>query len=439
MSRLALHHLTEKARPLAVGLFRSLAPAGLSVAVACGPSEERTSAGAASLPLATPAADSRTFDVLPEFLAGYWRRPIPAQGPPPEGLSPLENSLEPSACGTCHVQQYEDWRTTIHAAAFSPGFAGQLVSQEETNFAFVASCLVCHAPLSEQSERLLLPGGGFGLNPGYDPALRDQGLVCAACHVRGWKRYGPPRRGGGLDPSPPGSPHGGVNRTTFFEDARFCMGCHQFEVGAPAPNGKPLENTYVEWRESRYGLQGVICQSCHMPDRRHVWRGIHDPQMVRSGLTIDWVGPYEAGAAGRELALRVTNSGTGHRFPTYVTPEVVVRVELLDGAGRPIDGATAESTIARRVALQGGTWVEFSDTRLPPDSSLAVRISLSNPEATLAHGTVEVRPDAFYEGEFRKLLAGSLTDSARVLIRAAHRRSLESPFAIFDDTLVLGR
>ena len=41
-------------------------------------------------------------------------------------------------------------------------------------------------------------------------------------------------------------------------------------------NGKPLENTYEEWRKSPAARRGLQCQNCHMPDRRHLWRGIHD-------------------------------------------------------------------------------------------------------------------------------------------------------------------
>jgi hypothetical protein len=34
-----------------------------------------------------------------------------------------------------------------------------------------------------------------------------------------------------------------------------------------------------------------------------------------------------------EAALRITTSGVGHHFPTYVTPRVVVRFELMGKDG----------------------------------------------------------------------------------------------------------
>ena len=238
-----------------------------------------------------------------------------------------------------------------------------------------------------------------------------------------------------MEPSPEGSPHGGVSRTEFFEDSRFCAGCHQFGPGGAAPNGKPLENTFVEWADSRYADEGVSCQSCHMPDRQHLWRGIHDPGMVRSGITIEWLG--EASEAG-EAGLRITNTGTGHRFPTYATPEVLVRISLLDEDRQPIDGTRVEHSIARRIAYQGGAWIELSDTRLAPDSAVVVSIPLVE-GARHARAEISVQPDAFYREVFEMLLAGMLSDTSSTLLGEARRRADESPYILFDETVPLTR
>ncbi len=253
--------------------------------------------------------DSRFFNDLDEFLEAYWQRPIPLQGQAPEGLSALENSLEPSACGACHAEQYMDWQTSIHSGAYSPGLSGQLVNWETDWYQNVRDCLVCHTPLSEQSAQVPDTLGNLRPNPVFDRALQTHGLVCAACHVRGWRRHGPPRRDGSVEESPPGSPHGGVKRSPFFEDSRFCSECHQF--AAPAVNGKSLQNTYEEWANSRYAAEGVSCQGCHMPDRRHLWRGVHDSTMVRSGVTIELGERLVSRANRRVVDLRITNSGTG--------------------------------------------------------------------------------------------------------------------------------
>src|SRR5436309_9328506 len=44
-------------------------------------------------------------DAIREFLDRHWRRPLAPQGPPPARFSPLEASLQPEACGTCHPVQ----------------------------------------------------------------------------------------------------------------------------------------------------------------------------------------------------------------------------------------------------------------------------------------------------------------------------------------------
>jgi hypothetical protein len=380
----------------------------------------------ASLP-----AESRSFDEPDEFVAGYWVRPVPLQGDAPEVFSSLEASLQPATCGACHAPQYEDWKTTIHSGAFSPGLSGQLVNWENHDYRTVRVCLACHAPLSEQSAQVADTTGALVPNPVFDSSLQHSGLVCAACHVRGWQRYGPPRRDGSLTASPPGSPHGGAKRTAYFEDSRFCAGCHQFEL--PAPNGKSLQNTFEEWRSSRYAEQGLGCQGCHMPDRRHLWRGVHDSLTVSSGVTIEWV--TASARSAESVALRVTNSGTGHRFPTYVTPEVIVGIELLDADRRVIAGTAVESAIRRVVESRGGIWVELSDTRLAPDSSLILWAGAEEPRARFARGTVVVYPDAFYQRMFSGMMAGALSDTSAALISEAYRRASESAFTIFDDTI----
>ena len=387
---------------------------------------------ACSDPGPTLSSEGRVFRQMDDFLGGYWQRPIPLQGSPPDTFSPLDTSLDPATCGNCHPQQYADWQTTVHSGAYSPGLSGQLVNWEANSYQFVRDCLVCHAPLSEQSAQVPDTSGTLVSNPYFDSSLQHRGLVCAACHVRGWNRYGPPRRDGSVEPSPAGSPHGGVTRTPFFEDSRFCAGCHQFEF--PAPNGKSLQNTYSEWASSRYAAEGIGCQDCHMPDRRHLWRGVHDSTMVRNGVTIELTKDVSDG-----VALRVTNSGTGHRFPTYVTPEIWLRIELLDSERRAMDGATVELPLRRVVGSGSGGWTEVSDTRLPPDSSVTLTVAVDQSDARFARGTVTVYPDVFYEGQFWGMLLQELSDTSRALISEAHRRAGASVMVIYDETVPVGR
>ena len=427
---LSLFH--TRARSFPAGPFICAALVGLACSEA-GDGDETTMAASA---IRVSPADQREFTELGDFLNGYWLRPIPAQGPAPEHFDTLAASLHPETCGRCHPVQYEDWRTTIHSRAYSPGLSGQLVNWASDNPGTVQSCQVCHTPLSEQIAQLPGTDGEFVANPDFDSELRKQGLICAACHVRGNRRYGPPQRDGSLQPSAPQGVHGGVTaRTTFFEDSRFCATCHQF--AAPAPNGKSLQNTHVEWEQSRYAAEGVPCQGCHMPDRRHLWRGIHDPDMVASGVTIEWIPtPRSDDPVGAAVELRLTNTGTGHHFPTYVTPEVVVELWMEDESGLTLADSETRSTIGRRVKFEGGQWVEVADTRIPADSSHSV-ITSTTGSATRARARVTVHPDEFYRETFEGMLGWSLSDTSRALIAEAHEEAASSPFVIFEEVFDL--
>jgi len=367
-------------------------------------------------------------DAVETFIARHWRMPLAPQGPPPPRFTPLEASLVPEACGTCHPAQLADWRTSTHAAAMGPGVAGQLVELLAREPAAALACQQCHAPLAEQAP---LVTGTLAPNPVFDPALRPRGIPCAACHVREHARFGPPRRDGSLVSEAPREtlPHGGVTRTPAYLASEFCRGCHQFGPDGYALNGKPLENTYAEWKASPFEPAGIHCQNCHMPDRRHLWRGIHDEEMVRSGLTItvfqDLVIPGRVASR-----LVVENSGVGHHFPTYVTPLVILRAELVDAAGRSIAGSRAEQRIGREVSLDLER--ELSDTRLAPGqrAELSYARTLEG-DAVAARFSVIVYPDAFYTAFFETLLrqgAGRGEDD----VRRALDESRRSAFIVFE-------
>lgn len=383
----------------------------------------------------TPEEDA----AIASFLETHWARPIPLQGEPPEGpaWAPIAVDLRPEACGRCHPSQLQEWSSSLHAGAYSPGLEGQLVAHFETNPGFVESCMVCHGPLSEQLRKIERPDGGWVDNPDFDPDLERRGVQCAACHVRDWRRHGPPRPDGSLTPPPEGTPHEGAIRTTAYEDSRFCAPCHQFE--SPAPNGKPLENTLVEWEASRFADEGVSCQGCHMPDRRHLWRGIHDPEMTRAGVTPEW--RVEGEPEGDDLLVRValTNDGTGHRFPTYVTPAVDLEIAFVDAVGDTL--ARRERTLQRDVHFDGREWVEREDDRIAPGATEALEWRGPAPSgAVRVIGRARVRPDAFYTGVFRSLVGSTAdTAAAKPILEEALRRTLESPYDLWRWQERLGR
>ncbi|MGH7310150.1 MAG: multiheme c-type cytochrome [Candidatus Rokuibacteriota bacterium] len=389
------------------------------------------------LPLALIGATADDGGVA-EFLRRHWTTPIPAQGPPPAGFSSVEASLHPETCGVCHPAQYGDWRTSWHAAAMGPGVLGQVRELLTTAPGQALSCLGCHAPLGEQ--RPLIPGdGGLRINAGFDADLLGKGLTCAGCHVRGHQRFGPPGRDGTLESPVPRAqlPHAGVTRTAAFLVSDFCRSCHQFDSSGLALNGKLLENTYEEWKASRFAREGVHCQDCHMPDRRHLWRGIHDRDQVSSGLTITAeadAGAYRPGETAT-VTLRVTSTRVGHAFPTYVTPRVVLAIELIDPRGQVVPGSRVEAVIGREVSLD--LTRELSDTRLHPGESrsLVFRGRLDRPGLRARAGVV-VFPDAFYTGFFESLLAQGAGQGAAE-IRRALEQTRRSSFTVFEKELPL--
>jgi hypothetical protein len=378
-------------------------------------------------PDAEGGADGTPLDrdsVLGPFLAGHWRLPIPAQGTPPSGFTEPEASLSPEICGACHPLQHHQWKMSFHAAAFSPGFAGQLIEGSLADPSSVRSCQTCHTPLEEQQ-----PFTASGDAPEVlDPELRRRGIVCAACHVRTHQRLGPPRRPDAFPfPDPP--IHGGFEVRTEFQESRFCAPCHQF-FGDPGVNGKPLENTFAEWRASPQAAEGRTCQSCHMPDRAHLWRGIHDPETVRNAVDVEL---DVDGLTGSSVSgvLRIRNRDVGHAFPSYVTPRVFVAVFQIDRLGREIPSTRVEGIIGREVDFSTEPWREVLDTRVMPGEIAQLLYDLPrSPDAAALVGRVVVDPDHHYRGVFAELGRLYSDPEARRLIEEASRRISTSTYVL---------
>lgn len=382
------------------------------------------------------AGEAQSGDDVDAFVKHHWRLPIPPQGEPPAAFSPIEASLHPKECALCHRQQFEDWKTSLHSRSMGPGIYGQLLNMQEKNPATYTICATCHTPLSEQIPHLK-EGSEYRPNQAFDPALQAAGLVCAGCHVRQHERFGPPRRP--EVPTPPADvvqPHGGFTATTAFQRSEFCKPCHQFAEGAFALNGKLLENTFAEWQASPYAEEGVQCQGCHMPDRRHLWRGIQDPDMVRQAMTIN-ISPlapsYRPGDT-LQATITVTNSGAGHYLPTYVTPKIFVQGELLDATGDVIAGSFQEAVIGREIALNLSR--EEYDTRIAPKESLDFGYAMALPEAAATlRVRIVVHPDHFYERFFRAVLRRDQGSLGRAHLEAALEKTATSSFTVFERLL----
>lgn len=333
--------------------------------------------------------------------ATYWRPPLRAG----------TGSIASPSCATCHPLQFADWSRSRHAMAMGPGVWAQMHERDSGG-----NCTSCHAPLAEQAE---------------DAYLQADSVTCAACHVRAGQVFGPAPTPSTLLPLVSGSRsgHGKVQTRAFFEQSDFCAGCHHFPPGtAPTVNGTTLQNTFEEWRNSRAAREGRTCQTCHMPDRRHFFRGIHDPDTVRRAVrwTFDAL-PRAAGAAAR---MTLTNVGAGHFLPTYTVPEIWMRIDVKDDAGATL--AFAEHRIARKVQFENGGWTQTSDTRLAPDQTATLDYpGPVPPTAVLIVGRVIVLPDLWQADKFRVRLAEAQSDTLRRYYRAALDEADSSGYTLF--------
>ncbi|MGH7412138.1 MAG: hypothetical protein ACREJ6_13905, partial [Candidatus Methylomirabilis sp.] len=167
---------------------------------------------------------------------------------------------------------------------------------------------------------------------------------------------------------------------------------------------------------------------------RHTWRGIHDPEMVRQGVTVRLTLDKAQYAVGDRVqaVLTLANTGVGHYFPTYVTPKVLVRFELVDAGGRPVEGSLVEERIGREVTLDLSR--ELFDTRIPPGASHTIRYvrTTDRPGLTLK-ASVIVAPDDFYVQFFEAIVQKAKTKRARSLLQQALGEARKSSFVLFEE------
>jgi hypothetical protein len=292
----------------------------------------------------------------------------------PEGLT----SLKAESCGRCHREIYEEWKTSIHSQAYQDPFFQAYWTKDK----HIWVCLNCHTPLENQQPTLIrdIPRGRVEKahqepNPDFDPEYQKEGVTCAACHVRDGMILGP------YDDS--AAPH----PTQFdpsFRTTQICYRCHNV-VSGPAQfyNVGPC-GTYAEYEGGFFMKErGFICQSCHMPEidrpvakgspirrgRRHLWRGGHDPDMVKRAVAIQVAAAPSSPKPGEDLNVTLTlvNAGAGHKIPTG-DPDRHFTVEfaLKDRNGNPI--AQQTDTMGRWIMWQPAI-IELYDNRLLPLAS----------------------------------------------------------------------
>lgn len=352
--------------------------------------------------------------------AEHWRFPVAPQGPPPKNFSDLEASLNPDDCGTCHEKQYEEWQTSLHSKSMGPGVTGQFYPpwlDKQTIFI----CYNCHAPLAEQSSFKKSPDGNPTKNQDYLPELQLRGIICAGCHVRLHIRYGPKPLTGKVE----NPPHNSFVEVENFGNSEFCKPCHQFNKTDNRVNGKLLQNTYEEWKKSGYPGKDIHCPDCHMPERQHLWRGIHSPEMVKSGVKI------ETKREDSKVFLEIINNGVGHNFPTYVTPKIVIRGSVMDKNGKEIPQSVEEKFIGWNISLN--IVEEFYDTRIPPGETFRAQFQINKSVSGKKFRIIiRVFPDDFYTRFYKTLLDNPPEGIDMIKIKEAYNKSMQSNYVLFE-------
>lgn len=202
----------------------------------------------------------------------------------------------PASCLPCHEAVVEEWRTSMHAQAFTDP---QVRAPDQSDNFRRSECIPCHAPR---------PVFEYGIETGTRVVARVQrrhdGVDCLSCH-------GLPE--GGVAAERPGLT--GACRPTFQEalsTPALCAPCHN------------QHDTHEEWKASPAFSSGTTCTECHMPrvlregheagaprsGRSHAWPGGRNKEFALSGLSLD----HEV--VGDMLAVTLKNTFAGHNLPT---------------------------------------------------------------------------------------------------------------------------
>ncbi|MDT8384139.1 MAG: hypothetical protein RRB22_06965 [Gammaproteobacteria bacterium] len=344
------------------------------------------------------------------FLGWRFLRPMQVFIVSPAFERPTDTSTAPAMfptlraeeCATCHRDVYDEWSTTIHSQAWTDPYF-------QVDWRFDGSpqiCKNCHIPLDRQQEFTVT---GFNdaekwdpilqPNPDFDPALQHEGVTCNVCHYRDRKILGV--MGDTAAPHP-------VEK--LDDPNRICVRCHVVSGERWDTFFKfPPCGTVAEIQTSRgmafpedsgdmttKTVAALGCVDCHMPlverplvpggptrpSRRHLWRGGHDPDMVKNGLSIRFDETTNSDPDKRRFTLTLANTGAAHHIPTG-TPDrhLTVRLRVLDGQGQVLN---EEQAVLKRTVMWRPFIVDLWDTRLPRGETREYAIDLSENQAKTA-------------------------------------------------------
>lgn len=321
----------------------------------------------------------------------------------PQDDDPNYQFINPTTCGFCHPNQYEEWFGSpmhfagtnawvddLYSGLGTPGGMGGYVYVRDSIFAAanpVSECAACHQP-----QRWIQTPFSALADP-TKPRTQDilHGVSCDVCHkvadVDVEKINFPGIFPGAVTFTRPAGPsyhqvqygllgdvdysYPGLMRASYQPQlsAEVCATCHQ-DASDPHGNhtytGPISEPTYLEWLKSPYGDPQsptyATCVDCHMPPSGRntvcemIWPPlIRDPQTIRSHRVEGTTAQYLENAVDLAVQLErdgpyihvradITNSMTGHHVPTGVTVRnMILLIEAWRVAdARPLHFASGE-------------------------------------------------------------------------------------------------
>jgi hypothetical protein len=240
----------------------------------------------------------------------------------------------------------------MHAKSFSnPLFNAQyfkeVVPRALKDPKFVAEarkCLQCHAPTVYMNYTGLV-------STHKQTEQFESAVTCDFCHT-----FAGYAENGDYLQNPSGKKTGPIQNAPshhaeysgFMQVGEYCGQCHN----ATNHNGLEVKSTYYEWRESKYGKSGIVCQECHMNKNgslrngvaefesgtvafmnigqssvsqkqhnkiySHSFPGAHSISQLDDAMQIEFrVGARTADAKGRfPFGIHINNERSGHKMPS---------------------------------------------------------------------------------------------------------------------------
>jgi hypothetical protein len=199
-------------------------------------------------------------------------------------------------CAACHAEVVMEWKASWHAQAYTDPEVQRLSRGFEDK-----DCLPCHLP------RPVLETG-LDNRPLERDRRHSEGVDCFTCH---FAPHAQSMVGAGpLGPAATGAPCQ-PQQASAISSMGLCAPCHN------------QHKVHEEWKQTSFAQAGPgakDCNACHMPvvqraggriGRSHRFPAAHDEAMLRTAATLE-ARRLEDG----DIEIAVTNTGTGHNFPT---------------------------------------------------------------------------------------------------------------------------